>query len=293
MVIFLVKRGDEQQFLYETDINNEVDDVLKDIVAIYNGRLKVNRLCYEMEELYKHGTFLPHEMQGLTDEQIQELKLTDPWAKKCAPPGAVECKDEMSRRCGLAPPPNMQEVMKKAIETAKEYISKKHVDLRYNMTQKDIAKALDELKGATKIVFPAGLPPHDPVRMEFDNVEDLSGTQASLEVLDPSLACLWTCGKKFLNGNKLSDHLGKNNKTKVTVKLTSNKEGPPGREPVMSEDERKQLMLHAYRKQEEWKKLEQDNDDSYLDSRWADGQAMRKTLHGLDDISWKPTLRKS
>lgn len=85
---------------------------------------------------------------------------------------------------------------------------KLQVDLRKCLTQKDVARALDELRGATKIVFPAGLPPHDPVRMELDNVEDLSGTQAATEVIDPSRACLWACGKKLLSGNKLSDHLG-------------------------------------------------------------------------------------
>lgn len=82
------------------------------------------------------------------------------------------------------------------------------VDLRKALTQKDVSRALEELLGATKIVFNAGLPPHDPVRMELDNVEDLSGTQAAKEVIDPAMACLWACGKKFLAGNLLSDHLG-------------------------------------------------------------------------------------
>jgi len=27
------------------------------------------------------------------------------------------------------------------------------------------------------IVYPMGLPPHDPIRLEFENTEDLSGTQ--------------------------------------------------------------------------------------------------------------------
>ncbi|CAG9792562.1 unnamed protein product [Diatraea saccharalis] len=292
MVILLIKRGDENQFLYETDVNSEVDDVVREVVAIYNGRLKVDRICYEMDELQKHGTFLPPEMQGLNEDQIKELKLKDPWAERCAPANHVFCKDDMGRRCGLAPPPNLQEVLKKAAETAKEFVSKKHVDLRKCMTQKEVSKALDELRGATKIVFPAGLPPHDPVRMELDNVEDLTGTQASQEVIDPSRACIWACGKKLLGGNKLSDHLGKNNKSKVTVKLCSNNEGAPGREPIMTEEERKQLMLHAYRKQEEWKKLEQDDDDNYLDSKWADGQHMKRQFHGLSDISWKPVIRK-
>ncbi|KAL4713702.1 hypothetical protein ACJJTC_004233 [Scirpophaga incertulas] len=292
MVVFLVKRGDENQFLYETDVNSDVDDVIKDIVAIFNGRLKVARICYELEELEKHGTFLPAEMQGLNDDQIKELKLEDPWAEKCAPPGHVFCKDDMGRRCGLAPPPNLQQVLKKAAEDAKEFISKKNVDLNKFVTQKDVARALDELRGATMIVFPAGLPPHDPVRMELENVEDLTGTQASQEVIDPVKACLWACGKKLLSGNKLSDHLGKNNKTKVTVKLCSTSEGAPGREPIMTENERKQLMLHAYRKQEEWKKLEQDDDDSYLDSKWADGHNLKRAFHGLNNIAWKPGVTK-
>lgn len=90
------------------------------------------------------------------------------------------------------------------------------VDLRKCLTQKDVARALDELRGATKIVFPAGLPPHDPVRMELDNVEDLTGTQAALDVIDPSRACLWACGKKLLSGNKLSDHLGEFDVSSVT-----------------------------------------------------------------------------
>lgn len=70
MVVFLVKRGDENQFLYETDIDKDVDEVVKDITAIFNGRLKITRMCYEIEELSKHGTFQPLEMQGLTEDQV-------------------------------------------------------------------------------------------------------------------------------------------------------------------------------------------------------------------------------
>lgn len=73
MVILLVKRANENQFLYETSVEKSVDDIVKDITAIFNGRLKVTRICYEMEELEKHGTFQPLEMQGLTEEQVCRL----------------------------------------------------------------------------------------------------------------------------------------------------------------------------------------------------------------------------
>ncbi len=45
------------------------------------------------------------------------------------------------------------------------------------MSEDIIQDALDKLRGAVTIVYPMGLPPHDPIRMEFEGSEDLSGTQ--------------------------------------------------------------------------------------------------------------------
>lgn len=56
--------------------------------------------------------------------------------------------------------------------------------------------------------------------------------------------------------HKLSEYVGKNEKSKVIVKLAKRSEGAPAREPVYNEEERKQMMLHAYRRQEELKKIE-------------------------------------
>jgi hypothetical protein len=36
---------------------------------------------------------------------------------------------------------------------------------------------LGKLRGAVMIVYPMGLPPHDPIKQEFEDTEDLSGTQ--------------------------------------------------------------------------------------------------------------------
>ena len=55
----------------------------------------------EIPELADHGITLPPNMQGLTAEQIVELKLTDEWEDKCVPSGgAVFRKDEIGRRNG-------------------------------------------------------------------------------------------------------------------------------------------------------------------------------------------------
>lgn len=49
----------------------------------------------------EHGITLPPNMQGLTEEQIMELKLKDEWEDRCVPSeGPVLKKDEMGRRNG-------------------------------------------------------------------------------------------------------------------------------------------------------------------------------------------------
>ncbi|XP_012280476.1 UPF0769 protein C21orf59 homolog [Orussus abietinus] len=289
MVRLHVKKGDESQFLFDTNLEESVDNVINDITTIYNGRLKVSRICYEMEELAKYGTMLPENMMGLTEEQVEELKLKDEWAEKCTPSGGWTFnKDVIGRRNGRQPNERMQGILKKAIEHARTGTSKKLVLQEKLVDQKTVQEALDHLRGAVTIVYPMGLPPHDVIRQEFENNEDLTGTQASLEVMDIQLAQLWFCGKEMLRGCKLRDFLGRNEKTKVIVKLQKRGAGKPAREPVLSEEDRKQLMLHAFKRQEELKKLEQDDDDQYLDSTWADGGSLKRHFQGLNNISWKP-----
>ena len=101
MVKLHIKKGDESLFLFETNTDTNVNEALKAICNIYNGRLKVERLCTEMEFLAESGITLPHNMQGLTDEQINELKLVDEWSEKCIPSGGFnETKDKLGRRNG-------------------------------------------------------------------------------------------------------------------------------------------------------------------------------------------------
>jgi hypothetical protein len=49
-------------------------------------------------------------------------------------------------------------------------------------------------------------------------------------------------------------------------------------------------MLSYYRKkEEEMKKLEEDNDDAYLNSAWANPKNLKNQLMGIgSNVSWKP-----
>lgn len=143
---------------------------------------------------------MPPEIVELLPEQAAELGLKDMWADRCAPHGWVKNLDPIGRRCGRQPPNKMQQVLSSAVENSRQIISKvcnNSLDwstfciflINFNishqklcsagtvLTQPDITRALNELNGAVAIVYPMGLPPHDPIRQELENREDLKGTQ--------------------------------------------------------------------------------------------------------------------
>lgn len=289
MVKLSIKKGDEPQFLFETTVNANVEEELKVICNIYNGRLKIERLCAEIEYLSKAGITLPPNMQGLTEEQITELKLVDEWSNKCIPSGGfVEQRDELGRRNGRVPNGKMGDLLIKTIHDAKENVNKNLVSRDICLTEAKIQNTIDLLRGAVTIVYPMGLPPYDNIQMEFDNEEDLEGTQASKEVIPLNMGSIWFSGKEMLPGKKFSDYLGKNEKSKVIVKIQRKGAGAPGREPVVSAEEQKQMMAYYYKKQEEMKKLVLEEDDSYMNSAWADNNSLKRQFQGMNDIKWKP-----
>ena len=159
--------------------------------------------------------------------------------------------------------------MKLTRTQSREAVSKKQVDAKKSLTLDTVREAIDNMKGAVTIVYPMGLPPHDPIQAEFDNREDLSGQQASKLVI-PELQCaLWWAQKELQDGKKLADYSGRNDRTKIVVKIQKIGQSAPAREAVVSEEQQKEMMARAYRRQEELKKLAENDDDDYMNSAWV------------------------
>jgi cilia- and flagella-associated protein 298 len=54
----------------------------------------------------------------------------------------------------------------------------------------------------------------------------------------------------------------------------------------LSEAEQKNMMAYYYRKQEELKRLEENEDDEYLASQWADPKSLKHAFTGMRDVKW-------
>lgn len=52
MVQLHVKRGDESQFLFNTTVDISIETLIQQVTQVYNGRLKVDRICSGKSTLF-------------------------------------------------------------------------------------------------------------------------------------------------------------------------------------------------------------------------------------------------
>lgn len=123
--------------------------------------------------------------------------------------------------------------MRSTLDNARAILSK-----NYNLPLIEAAllACFQEIRGAIMIAFPMGLPEYDPVQMNLDDDEDLKGTavnsflfglnaefklflKASKEVFELENTTLWWASKELITDKKLMDFIGKNEKTKIIIKM--------------------------------------------------------------------------
>ena len=54
MVVLNVKKGEEALFLFNTVLSTPLDEVTRQVAEIYNGRLRVERLCDGLSFILPH-----------------------------------------------------------------------------------------------------------------------------------------------------------------------------------------------------------------------------------------------
>jgi len=282
MVVINVKYGQEDEFLYETTCASTNDELISELVQVSNKRLQIAYLSHAIRELGKYGPMKDPKAAGV--DSVQEQFDTGlPAVEK----SSSYNPDPSGNRTGNAPGDELAEVFERVVVDAEQYVDKKRAKARQAVTIAGLDDKLANMSGAVTMAYPMGLPTWDSVKIALESAPHeggLDGTQAQGGVLEPDTATLWCAGREFVRGETVADRLGKNEKTKVVAKLQKPGGGAPAREPVVSEDERKAMMAHYFKKQEEMKALAEATDDDYLSSAWADPKALKSSLTGTGSV---------
>lgn len=287
MVLLHVKGIDKfQEFLYECTTKDSLEIITTNVIKIHNLRITLKVLCTEMQELIKFGPMRDDQLKGLSSKVIKEtipdLKLDSDDAENCD-----FDLDPAARRMGIPiKNENIIKTINVLIEKIENYLKIERVALRYKGLTKlsELDGFMNELRGAVLIAYPQQLPEYDILyQILIDDIPlEKADINYSKQVKDVKTAQLWFTSKKLLREDELNKYIGNNEKTKIVVKITKEKGNMPMREPPVDENTRKKMMSYWYKKQEQNKELAEDDDNSYLESQWANTNALKQSFHGLN-----------
>jgi cilia- and flagella-associated protein 298 len=248
--------------------------MIRNLTDTFNMRVQLRQLCGALRDLGDHGVMKPPDKAGLDsiDEDYRGVNIDKNEHYKADPTG---------NRTGNGPGPQLRETIERVCVDAENLIQPSNIQRKITTSLADLQEKLDNMRGAVMMCYPMGLPDYDTVKLTLDGLDGMEGTQAGSEVLDPSTSELWVASRVFDRNTKVSDRLGKNEKTKVIGKLQKPGAGAPSREAVVNEDERKAMMAFYFKKQEEQKALAENSEDDYLNSVWADPKALQRNMRGM------------
>jgi len=153
----------------------------------------------------------------------------------------------------------------------------------------ELKQEIELLRGMVMIAYPAyhGLYEWDIVYRILEDQVDYFAEFPDIEWHEPKETVIWSCRKEWIKGKLLKDYLP-NEKTKVVVKLAKIGSGQPVAEPTIDKETHSKMLAYYHKKQEEQKQLEKDEDDSYMNSTWANPNNLKNALqNGGKGITFK------
>lgn len=171
-------------------------------------------------------------------------------------------------------------------------------------TMEELRQLADTIKGATMMAFPRECSGVDALQRlaalldgETASEKERNIAHRVLSIIDEGAKTddivegphqLWWCGKALDGEATFTKYTGKNDKTKLVVKLGKLGGTAPVRESGLDHQTQSEMMAYWYRKQEEAKKLVEDDDISYANSQWANPNGLKSSLNGMGNVKFRP-----
>lgn len=201
-------------------------------------------------------------------------------------------------------PEDQQHVMQGPAEQAERYLSLARADAREESRVEELTQLAETLKGSAMMCFPERCSGADAqqrlvAKLDSDDTDEkehglchrllaILDDKATTEDILQGTAVMWWTGRPLARDVDFVTHVGKNEKTKLVVKLTKEGSNAPPREPAVDVKTQNEMMAYWYKKQEEHKKLVEDDDISFGNSAWADPTQLKHALMGSGPVSYRP-----
>jgi cilia- and flagella-associated protein 298 len=141
MVVIQIKNGDADGFLYETTCSTLNDDLVRDLVRVWNLRIRLAQLCSGLEELAEYGPMKHPSKAGLDEmqEKYNDEKIEKNEHYKPDPTGI---------RTGNGVEPQLKETFQRVISDVHAVLDKNNVLRKIPINLAILQEKLDLLRGA-------------------------------------------------------------------------------------------------------------------------------------------------
>jgi len=170
MVVLNVKKSDSDQFLFETTCSETNEFLIQQLVTINNIRVRLRCLVGAARQLVEFGPMKPVAEQGLDEIKEEHEGVT-------ILKGEFYKPDPTGLRTGNGVGPQLRETMERVCLDAEAAINAEQVRRRIPTTMELLQEKLDNIRGATMMAFPMGLPVWDTVSLLIEGTEGLDGSQ--------------------------------------------------------------------------------------------------------------------
>lgn len=290
MVWILVKNtlNARDEFLFQTEVSISIGELTPALVRIHNLRTRLQSqgsACYNLAN---------EQMSGRPEEHIQRLMELHREAKYHLDSSRVERRDACTEEEIIAVIAKIEAAAREIFPDfckdspasaipAEEELEKLTYDeimaLATRLMEAGVRQVEEDLNGLDdadsarktlgKLRVPKAVDMLWKMRDDADIGEDLRlCAWYWLELVDPDFkgrdfydeekAQIWACSKAYERSQILSDYIGKNDKQKITAKLSVSKDkGCPGRDSRMSFNDQREYRQRMEEKRERWATLEQ------------------------------------
>lgn len=141
MVVIHIKNSEHDSFLYETTCDTSNDALIRDLVEVWNLRIRLRQLVGALIELGNHGPMKPPDKAGLDsiDEECGGSTVFKAEHYKADPTGA---------RTGNGPGPQYLATMVKVAADAEAAISKVAIERKVVTSLALLQDKLDNIRGS-------------------------------------------------------------------------------------------------------------------------------------------------
>lgn len=219
-------------------------------------RLKLDRLATALEDLAAKGPLKPEGLRGLDEKNYEEylkgedITVTD--GLKAMPPkvGVRFLMDDSHYRTGWLISEEMSAKMLEQATAMKKLVHKDLVAAKQKMELAPMQEQVDITRGLMMMAYPGfhGLGDWEPVWVLLENNEEFDANLHNSDDLTVDDTVLWIVNKEMQLGKTFAHYFGKNEKSKMVVKVTKRGGGAPQREPVIGEVEHKKMLAYYHKK---------------------------------------------